>query len=102
MHSPSDPDAPLLPAAGRPEVPVFDCRVLIKRLGDAGPFQARAATLPNLQVQAATQREALQALVRTFKMTVAGYYERGEVVPWLDPPLEPEVDEQMLWLPVHL
>ena len=102
MHSEHQPEEPLLPASQRPDVPVFDCRVLVRRLGPAGPFQVRVATLADVQAQGRTQREALRTVVQTFKMTVAGYYQRGEPVPWLDPPLEPAADEQTLWLPVHL
>jgi hypothetical protein len=100
-HAPHHSLQPLSPEEHLP-VPVYDCRVYVAPPDDAGRVRARVATLADLSVEAGSEREALQAIVRLFKMTVVKYRERDEEIPWLDPPLEPTSHEQTRWLAVHL
>ncbi len=92
---------PISPEDQQP-VPVYDCRVYVGSPDASGRVTARVATLADVSAEGRSEREALQRIVRIFKMTIAGYRERGEPIPWLDPPLEPAVGEQTRWLAVHL
>lgn len=83
-------------------VPVFDCRVLVRRPDERGMVRARCANLADLTVEGRTERDALMAITRAFKTEIARHHSAGEPIPFLDPPLSPEADESERWLPVHL
>jgi hypothetical protein len=69
---------------GQP-VPVFNCVVHVARAAD-GAVTARVVNLAGIEKQAASEREALTAVVAEFKATVARYHTSGEPIPWLAPP----------------
>lgn len=83
-------------------VPVFDCRVLVTRLGDDGVVRARCANLAGIEAKGTTERDALMAVVRAFKAELTRHHAAGEPIPFLDPPESPREGESERWLPVHL
>lgn len=90
--------------ASRPEpsrVPVYNCHVYLAKK-DEGIFVVRVSTLNGITGSGKTEREALQKAVAAFKTVVAGHHARGEPIPWLEPPLQPEPGEQPRWIAVHL
>ncbi len=82
-------------------VPTFACIVYVSKL-DNGHVLARVANLEGLTATAPNERESLSRLVPLFKKFVKEKLESGEVIPWLDPPPAPNLDEQRRFLPVHL
>ena len=83
------------------EVPVFNCLVYVASRQQGG-VRARVANLPDLQCEAASEREALAKLVPAFKKRVGDLTSSGTDIPWIDPPM-PVVDgEQTRFIPVHL
>lgn len=97
------PHHSLHPLSSTPEdVPVYDCRVYVSPPDESGRVTARAATLADVSATGRSEREALQGVVRAFKSVIVAYRERGEAIPWIDPPLEPSPGEQTRWLAVHL
>ncbi len=87
---------------GEPEkVPVFNCAVLVGRSSD-GAVRARVANLAGLEVTADSERAALQQLIPRFKTAVSEYLQRGEEIPWLEPPADAAPGEQSRWIAVHL
>lgn len=83
-------------------VPVFNCLVHVAPRNGAGLVVARAANLAGLSAEGKTEREALQKLVPAFKSALAAFVERGEAIPWLNPPESPQPGEQQRWIAVHL
>lgn len=88
-----------LPSA---DVPVYNCLVLVAPRNSVGLVVVRAANLAGLSAAGKTEREALQALVPAFKAALAAFHERGEPIPWLDPPESPQPGDQQRWIAVHL
>ena len=82
-------------------VPTFGCVVYVSKLDNGSTF-ARVANLEGISVTASSERESLSRLVPLFKKFVKEKLASGEVIPWLDPPPTPNVDEQRRFLPVHL
>jgi len=82
-------------------VPVFDCRVLLSKLED-GRVEGRVANLAGIAATANTERDLLRKLVDQFKKTLLETTERGEPIPWIDPPEAPRLGESQRWIPVHL
>ena len=95
-------DLPRMPESATPpqDVPVFDCVVYVAR-DEAGTIHARVANLSGLVEEAASEREALEKLVRRFKAQVAQLVQSGTPVPWIEP-TPPRADEQTRYIPVHL
>jgi hypothetical protein len=88
--------------ADRPEnVPVFSCIVYIST-NDSGQVRARVANFPGLQCVAASEREALATLVPAFKKRLVESMQDGSPIPWIDPPVGAEPQEQQRYIPVHL
>ena len=83
------------------DVPVFSCLVYVRR-GDDGSVQARVANLSGIQDTAATERGALGKVVSAFKQRVAELVRSASPIPWIDPPLPAEADEQQRFIAVHL
>lgn len=83
------------------DVPVFNCLVYVKANPDGGVL-ARVGNLAGLQVEAANEREALAKIVPAFKQQLGELLQRGDPIPWLDPPTEAATDEQTRFIPVHL
>lgn len=83
-----------------PNVPVFDCIVYIAAI--PGGVRARVANLAGLECTAANERQALAKLIPAFKQRVAELLQSNSNIPWIDPPLPRESDEQQRFVPVHL
>ena len=81
-------------------VPVFTC--VIHVLDRAGGVTARVANLPDLNCEAATERDALSQLVTRFKQSIRGMAEEKAEIPWIEPPLAAADEERTRWIPVHL
>jgi hypothetical protein len=86
--------------AGSPDVPAFGCIVYVKSVG--GGASARVANLSGINVHGATERDCLAQIVLQFKKRVKEHLESDQSVPWVDPPVPIESDEQKRFLPVHL
>jgi hypothetical protein len=102
----SRPDeAPLDPALPRVRdlgtVPVYNCHVYLSASPDTGLITARGAALPEVQATGGTDREALQSVVRAFKLAITRYTAAGQAIPWVDPPLPLAPGERPRWVPVH-
>jgi hypothetical protein len=83
------------------EVPVFNCIVYVSEIAEGG-VRARVANLADICCDAGSEREALGKIVPTFKQRVAELTASGTLIPWIDPPLPAEPDEQTRFVPVHL
>ena len=83
-----------------PPVPVFNCIVYVGRR--EGKVRARVANLPGIEHSAADERAAIGGVVPEFKRQVGELTASGAAIPWIDPPLPPEPDEQTRLIPVHL
>ena len=95
------PDALKITGSERPHVPVFTCIVYVCGNED-GTVSARVANLAGIQIQAATERDALGKVSREFKSQVIQAMEDGVEVEWIEPP-EPAADnERVRSIPVHL
>jgi len=81
-------------------VPVFNCIVYIS--SDADSVKARVANLPDLEVTASSEREALAQLVPAFKQRVSDLMQSETPIPWIDPPIPAEPGELQRFIPVHL
>lgn len=97
----SGDDSRSRPLLARADVPVFQCRVYVKRL-EGGRVRARVANLSGLEFEAAGERDALLRVVREFKASVGERLERGEEIQWLDPPVAMEAGEVARLVAVHL
>lgn len=93
------PKKPSLPITDGP-VPVFDCHVLLKQT-DSGVV-ARTANIDGISVTGPTERDALLAIVKVFKKTVAELHSNNQPIPFRSEPLSPEDGEVERWVPVHL
>lgn len=83
------------------EVPTFSCIAYVSR-NPSGGVSARTANLEGIECTGATEREALGKLVEVFKEEVRYHHQAGHEVPWIDPPVDMEPDEQRRIIPVHL
>jgi hypothetical protein len=81
-------------------VPVYNCHVYLSGAA-GGPVTARGATLPEVQATGNSEREALQNVVREFKLVIGRYTAAGQTIPWVDPPLPAATGERPRWVPVH-
>ncbi|MEM9643825.1 MAG: hypothetical protein AAF989_02430 [Planctomycetota bacterium] len=101
MTDPTLPPKSPLPIQGKPDTPAFGCLVYVCK-NETGGVHARVANLAGLEIDAASERDALGKLVPVFRSKVAALLEAGEEIPWLDPPSPKRDDEQKRFLPVHL
>jgi hypothetical protein len=83
-------------------VPVFNCIVNLSPAGQGGAVRAQVANLPEIVIEAPTEREVLQRVVAEFKRIVGGRHAAGEPIGWTDPALPPEADQQQRLIAVHL
>ena len=83
-----------------PPVPVFNCVVYVSRR--EGKVRARVANLPDIEHAAGDERSAIGSVVGTFKQQVSEWTRQGAAIPWIDPPLPADPDEQTRLIPVHL
>lgn len=85
-----------------PDVPVFNCVVIVSPRDTEGLVTARAAELAGMQGRGKSEREALAQVVAQFKDFVSRRYAAGDEIPWLKPPLTPQPGEQQRFIAVHL
>ncbi len=101
MNSDPPQSPPSLPTAAPADVPSFGCVVYLSTLPE-GRKRGRVANLADMELIASTEREVLQRIVPLFKKRVSDCLAAGEPIPWLDPILEIDPEEQKRFLPVHL
>jgi hypothetical protein len=87
--------------SGPADVPVFNCVVYVSR-PEGGGVRARVANLAGFECTAGSEREALMKLVPAFKERILELTQSKSEIPWVDPPLAKEPDEQERYVPVHL
>ncbi len=86
--------------SGRKANQAFNLVVLVKERHSG--TSARAANLAIPMVEAATVREALNALVQEAKKLIAQHLATGCEVPWIHPPDEAADSESRFLVPMHL
>ena len=65
-------------------------------------LQGRVANLDGITVVGESERDVLASVVQQFKSAVSEILASKEEIPWIDPPLPKDADEQKRFLPVHL
>ncbi len=90
-----------LPTAAPADVPTFGCVVYVSTLPD-GRKKGRVANIAGIEHTAGTEREVLQRIVPDFKKRVSDCLAAGDSIPWIDPILAIDPNEQKRFLPVHL
>lgn len=88
-----------LPVTDGP-VPVFDCHVLLAQTDNG--YVARTANMDGITATGPTERDALRAIVKSFKQAVEKCVNEGVAIPFRDQPHAPEPGEVERWIPVHL
>lgn len=83
-------------------VPVYNCHACLSPPDAEGWITARASNLPEVIVRGRTEREALSALVASFKAAVAKYTAAGQAIPFADSPAPVQEGEQERWIAAHL
>jgi len=91
-----------LPHIANPEIPVFDCRVILSPPDESGRISGRVANFPSIVAESNSERDVLLKIVETFKATVQLHLENNSKIPWTDPPTELGEGEVERWIPVHL
>lgn len=98
-------DRPKLPidhqSSDAPEVPSFGCLVYVRPL-PGGRIAARVANLAGIEMEAASERDALTKIVPQFKKTIQEHLQSQTAIPWIDPPSPIAEGEQKRFLPTHL
>ena len=87
--------------AGPANVPVFSCVVYVCPR-EGGGVRARVANLAGFECIASSEREALMKLVPAFKERIRELLQTGSEIPWVEPPVAKEPDEQERFVPLHL
>jgi hypothetical protein len=82
-------------------VPVFTCIIYVSR-AEGGGVRARVANLAGFECTAGSEREALMKLVPAFKERIRELLQNATEIPWIEPRLPKEPDEQERAVPVHL
>ena len=85
-----------------PDVPVFNCIVIVSPRDAKGMISAVAAELAGIAGRGKSEREALAQVVAQFKDLVSRRYAAGDEIPWLKPPLAPQPGEVQRFIAVHL
>lgn len=83
------------------DVPVFSCIVYL-RVAEDNQVRARVANLSGIECTASSERAALGTIVPAFKQRIIQLRQDGESIPWIDPPVAADPDEQQRFIPVHL
>ncbi|MCR9198925.1 MAG: hypothetical protein NXI04_09795 [Planctomycetaceae bacterium] len=92
----------LIPENELNPVPVFSCIVILGQPDDSGKRQARVANLAGITAEGASERDLLTAIMKKFRAVTQGFTERGEQIPWIEPPETPGNGESQRFIPVHL
>lgn len=98
MSEPSDPLARLK----SPDVPVYNCVVIVSPRDHSGQVRARCATIAGIDAAGASEREALVQVVAAFKATIGRHLAADLPIPWIEPPQQPMPGEQQRFIAVHL
>ncbi|HUE72247.1 MAG TPA: hypothetical protein VMP01_15290 [Pirellulaceae bacterium] len=85
-----------------PDVPVYNCVVIVSPRDAAGLVHARCATVAGIDASGPSEREALSQVVTAFKATIARHLAADLPIPWIDPPSPPAAGEQQRFIAVHL
>ncbi len=85
-----------------PDVPVYNCVVIVSPRDAAGLVHARCATVAGIGAAGRSEREALSQVVAAFKATIGRQLAAELPIPWIDPPAQPEPNEQQRFIAVHL
>ena len=93
---------PLVSAHEISPIPTFSCHVILTPPQNGKPFQGRTANLEGIQVEAATERDVLMAIMERFRTEVRKHTESGQEIPFVDPPEEPGAGELVRFIPIHL
>ena len=92
----------LIPESELNPVPVFSCIVILGSPDETGRRQARVANLAGITAEGASERDLLTAIMKKFRAVTLGFTERGEQIPWIEPPETPGKGESQRFIPVHL
>jgi hypothetical protein len=85
-----------------PQVPVYNCVVIVSPRDEQGIVRARCATVAGLDAEGRSEREALAQVVTAFKATITRHLAAGLPIPWIEPPQQPAAGEQQRFIAVHL
>jgi len=85
-----------------PDVPVYNCVVIVSPRDAAGQVRARCATVAGIDASGQSEREALAQVVAAFKATITRHLAAELPIPWVDPPAQPGPGEQQRFIAVHL
>lgn len=97
----SAPKQPVIRPISVPmDVPVFNIVIYVST--QEGRVHARVANLPDLAFDASTEPAALKLAITTVKKKLANWHGGGEPIPWIEPPVEQDSNEQQRLVPVHL
>ena len=100
-HKPDgDPDP--MSAMQSPQVPVYNCVVIVTPRDAQDLVRARCATVAGIDAAGKSEREALAQVVSAFKATIARHLAAGLPIPWIEPPEQPISGEQQRFIAVHL
>lgn len=83
-------------------VPVYDCHVILTLPVEGRGYAARAAALPGVTAEAATERDVLRRIVDLFKHRLIAHRDAGEAIPWAETAEVVAAGEVERWIPVHL
>lgn len=89
------------PTIDVPEVPSFGCIVYVRSMPGGG-VKARVANLKGIEIEAASERDALTKIVPQFKKTIQDHLQSQTAIPWIEPPSPITDGEQKRFLPTHL
>ena len=99
--SESKPPLSLHDPSQGPDVPTFSCIAYLAKRED-GRIRGRVANLAGIECVGASEREVLGKLIPAFKKQVSEFMQNDVTVPWIDPPVAREADEQRRIIPAHL
>ena len=85
-----------------PQVPVYNCVVIVSPRNAQGLVSARCSTVAGIDAAGKSEREALAQVVEAFKATIVRHLAAGLPIPWIDPPEQPSPGEQQRFIAVHL
>ncbi len=85
-----------------PDVPVYNCVVIVSPRDEQGLVRARCATVAGIDASGRSEREALAQVVSAFKATIGRHLAADLPIPWIDPPSPPAAGEQQRFIAVHL
>ena len=94
-------DLPLISESDCSPVPVFNCQIILRH-EDSGQVSGRAANLKGISATGSSERDVLIQITKVFKAQVQALSEEKMPIPWIEPAEQPEPDEVLRFVPVHL